>query len=79
MITSLEDQTQQNKLSIVQWNALRKLCKRDKELSEVGANLKVLEKYFQIKNLLINKENFQIKEKIECIINGILPDGAGVS
>lgn len=38
-------------------HAIRKLCKRDLELYEIDANLKVLEKYFQMKNLLIHKEN----------------------
>ena len=44
-------------MNIVQWNATKKLCKRDKELYEIEANLKVLEQYFQMKNLLIHKEN----------------------
>lgn len=57
----------QNKVNIVQWNALKKLCKRDEELHEINKSLKVLEQYFQMKNRLIYKENLQIKEKIECI------------
>lgn len=56
---------------------MKKLCKRDLELYEIEANLKVLEQYFQMRNLLIHKENLQIKEKIQCIHNGFLQDSDG--
>ena len=46
ILQNFEELATQNKLNIVQWNALKKLCKRDKELNEIEGNLKVLEQYF---------------------------------